>query len=69
MEGRFISERAAVRLRKLIVEWISANSLGPYWLLDVFRHLINHGASADDALAAMSLFVDEAIALKKAGSG
>jgi hypothetical protein len=34
-------------------------------LLDVYNYLIAHGASPDDAIKAMSLFVDEIIAMKR----
>jgi hypothetical protein len=53
-----------IDLRKLIIERIKTHGCGGCWLLDVFRHLIDHGAAPDDAINALSLFVDEAIAMK-----
>jgi len=52
-------------LRKLIIERVKTNSGTCFWLLDVYNHLIDHGASPDDAIKAMSLFVDEIIAMKR----
>ena len=53
-------------LRKLIIERVKTNNGASFWLLDVYYHLIAHGASPDDAIKAMSLFVDEIIAMKLA---
>jgi hypothetical protein len=47
-----------------IVDWIKNNDVGEYWLLDLFRYLVSRGATGEDALMAMSLFVDQAIARK-----
>jgi hypothetical protein len=49
-------------LRKLIIE--KTRSGTSFWALDVYHYLIGHGASHADALKAMNLFVDEAIAAK-----
>lgn len=49
-------------LRKQIVEWIRNNDMSEYWLLDLFRYLTSHGATGEDALTAMSLFLDQVIA-------
>ena len=46
-------------LRKLIIERIRSKGVGTSWVIDVYHHLIEHGASPDDAIEAMSLFVDE----------
>ena len=52
-------------LRKLIIERVKTNSGTCFWLLDVYNYLIAHGASPDDAIKAMSLFVDEIITMKR----
>ena len=52
-------------LRKLIVEWVRENDVDEYWVMDLFRHLTRSGVDGDDAITAMCLFVDEAIAMKK----
>lgn len=51
-------------LRALIVRRIQAKGPGPFWLLDVYVHLTERGASSDDALEALRDFVDEIIAAK-----
>jgi hypothetical protein len=50
--------------RKLIVEWIKTNGCTGLWLLDAYHYLLGHGVSSADAVKALELFVDEAIALK-----
>jgi hypothetical protein len=52
-------------LRKLIIERVKTNNGTSFWLLDVYNYLIDHGASPDDAIKAMSLFVDEIITMKR----
>lgn len=54
-------------LRKLIAERIKAKGASPFWLTDVYLHLLDQGAPPDDAIKALSLFVDEVIAKKAAG--
>jgi hypothetical protein len=49
----------------LIVERIRDKGYKADWLLDVYFHLTNNGASAADAISAMERFVDEAVAMKK----
>ena len=53
-----------MELRKQIVEWIKQHDIGEYWLLDLYRHLTSQGVSGEDALEAMSLYVDQAISRK-----
>jgi hypothetical protein len=50
-----------MRQRKLIVEWIGATCLGEYWMVDLLRHMASRGEAGDEALAALSRFVAEAI--------
>jgi hypothetical protein len=52
-------------LRQLIIERIKATGGTGPWALDVYSHLIGHRALPDDAIKAMTLFADEAIAIKK----
>jgi len=55
-----------MNLRGLIVERIKSNGCGPFWLLDVYHHLVcSEGVPPDDASKAMSSFVDEIIGLKE----
>ncbi|MEH2565303.1 hypothetical protein [Bradyrhizobium sp. AZCC 2289] len=52
-------------LRSMIIARIRER--GPsFWVLDAFHHLVSNGASPDDAIKAMDLFVDEMIEKKKA---
>jgi hypothetical protein len=52
-------------LRKLIVERTSSDyGVGYSWTVDVYFYLIGHGVKSDEAIKAMSAFVDEAFALK-----
>jgi len=61
-------------MRRLIIEWIKANDSGTRELSIVdgligvgplYYHLIDHGASPDDAVAAVKAVVDEVFAMKK----
>jgi hypothetical protein len=52
-------------LRGLIIEWVRVNKVDQYWVMDLFRHLTRSGVDGEDALTAMCLFMDEAIAIKK----
>jgi hypothetical protein len=54
-----------IELRGMIIKWIRANSASGHWLLHVYYHLIGHGASPDDAIKALELFVDDAVAMKE----
>ena len=51
-------------LRNLIIDWIRANDCRGNWLVHLYSHLMGRGASPDDAIEAMELFVDESIAKK-----
>ena len=53
-----------IDLRGLIVGWVRDNNVDQYWVMDLFRHLTRSGVDGDDALTAMCLFVEEAIAMK-----
>ncbi|MGY3615634.1 hypothetical protein [Bradyrhizobium sp. USDA 10063] len=55
-----------MNLRWLIVEWSRSNTStgNGRWLLDVYHHLLAEGASPEDAIKAISSFVDEIIATK-----
>jgi len=53
-----------MELREQIVEWVKQHDIGEYWLLDLYRHLTSQGVNSEEALQAMSLFVDQAIARK-----
>jgi len=53
-----------MELRRQIVDWIKVNDIGEYWLLDLYRHLTSQGVSGEDALEAMSLYVDQTISRK-----
>ena len=53
-----------MEMNRQIVEWIRHHDMSEYWLLDLYRHLTTQGATSEDALTAMSLFVDRAIARK-----
>jgi len=55
-------------LRKQIIEWIREHG-GTGWVLGTYCYLIAHGASPDDAINAVSLFVDEIIARKQGQLG
>jgi hypothetical protein len=52
-------------LRSVIVERIKARGSSSFWILDAYYHLISSGIAPDDAIKAMSLFVDEVIERKK----
>ena len=52
-------------LREQIVERIRGRrNAGVPWVLDVYWHLVNRGATPDQASQAMSEFVDDLIATK-----
>jgi hypothetical protein len=52
-------------LRQLIVERTSCEfQVGERWSLDVYFYLIGHGVKPDNAIAAMTEFVDDVIAFK-----
>jgi hypothetical protein len=48
-------------LHELIIERIRMGGLSGHWVLDVYSHLLDHGASSEDAIKAMDLFVDDII--------
>jgi hypothetical protein len=52
-------------LRKLIMERTRETGCTGPWVLDVYYYLIGHGASRDDAVKAMTFFVDDIIAIKR----
>lgn len=63
-----------MNMRRLINEWIKANDSAIRELSTVdgligdgplYNHLIDHGASPDDAIAAVKAFVDEVFAVQK----
>lgn len=56
-----------MNLRAVIIQRIKTNGCSGNWLLDLFWHLIGHGASPAEAIAAMEAFVDELIAIKARG--
>jgi hypothetical protein len=53
-------------LRNLILERVMAKGggAGAPWVLDVYDYLIERGISSDDAIRAMSQFVDEYTSLR-----
>jgi hypothetical protein len=52
-------------LRSLIIErGRTARAVAESFLLDCYLHLLIHGASPDEAIKALSTFVDYAVAVK-----
>jgi pimeloyl-ACP methyl ester carboxylesterase len=56
---------AMIDLRSMIIERIKTRGPSAVWILDTYLHLLNSGIAPDDAMEAMSLFVDEVIAKKR----
>jgi len=53
-------------LRALIIGRINSHGHGPFWVLDVYHHLVcSQGVSPDDASKALNAFVDEIIERKR----
>lgn len=53
-------------LRSMIIERIKTRGPSPFWMLDTYYHLVSNEVAPDEAIKAMSLFVDEVIERKKA---
>jgi hypothetical protein len=59
--------RKAADERAVILAWVQQNETGrPFWLVDLFRHLIDKGISEDAASDAIQSFIDEAVETREA---